>query len=434
MAQQHPERIRIRPLSRAPQGTVRVPGSKSYTNRALAVAALASGDSVLTGALFSDDTQYMAAALGQLGLRVHTDEADARIEVSGCAGVVPNQDAKVYVGNAGTAARFLTVLLSLGQGRYELDGSARMRERPMEDLLAALRTLGVGVECLGQADCFPLVVSGAPRRNWKQPARLTLPGTASSQFVSGLLLSAPHLAQGVTVDIAGRLVSQPYLDLTIQVMAAFGVSVENHAYESFTVAPGQRYTATHYAVEPDASAASYFFAAAAITGGTVTVEGLGTQSLQGDLGFVNVLEQMGATVVRTATSTTVIGPAQLRGVEVDMRDLSDTAQTLAVVAPFASSPTRITGIGFIRRKETDRVGAVVKELQRLGVDALEEEDGMLIKPGPVRPGAVATYDDHRMAMSFALLGLRSEGIEILDPKCTSKTFPTYWDVLEGLRQ
>jgi 3-phosphoshikimate 1-carboxyvinyltransferase len=220
--------------------------------------------------------------------------------------------------------------------------------------------------------------------------------------------------------------------MTAQVMANFGVTMTNDNYERFEVGPG-KYTGTHYVVEPDASAASYFFAAAAITGGEVTVEGLGSNSLQGDLGFVDILQQMGATVRKEPKRTTVIGPKVLRGVEVDMRDLSDTAQTLAVVAPFADSPTRITGIGFIRAKETDRVGAVVRELQKLGLDALEEDDGLVVKPGAPKPGAVSTYHDHRMAMSFALLGLKYPGIEILDPGCTSKTFPTYFKVLDQLR-
>jgi 3-phosphoshikimate 1-carboxyvinyltransferase len=435
------DKILIRPLSGKPEATVRVPGSKSYTNRALAAASLAEGSSRLRGALFSDDTRYMAAALGQLGLHVakdedeaEKDEDEAEMEIVGCAGRIPERDVQVFVGNAGTAARFLTVLLSLGRGRYHLDGVERMRERPMADLLRALRHLGVTVECLGRPDCVPLIVSGASRSNWSLPAELTLPGTASSQFVSGLLLSAPHLAAGLTVNIEGRLVSQPYLDMTAQVMKSFGVEVENDAYQTFRVAAGQKYVGADYDVEPDASAASYFFAAAAITGGRITVRGLGTDSLQGDLRFVDVLERMGATVIREARSTTLIGPERLSGVEVDMRDLSDTAQTLAVVAPFAEGPTRITGIGFIRKKETDRVGAVVEELRRLGVTAVEEGDGMRISPGLPKPGQVRTYDDHRMAMSFALLGLRVPGIEILNPACTSKTFPRYWAVLDGLRR
>jgi 3-phosphoshikimate 1-carboxyvinyltransferase len=421
--------IRIRPLTGVPKAKVRVPGSKSYTNRALICAALAGGKSVLDGALFSDDTQYMAEALRVLGLQVAAQPDEYRLSVHGCAGVLPEREVDLFVGNAGTAARFLAVMLCLGKGKYRLDGVERMRERPMGPLLGALRQLGAQVDELGKPGCLParLSAGAAPYRR----ATMTLPGTESSQFFSGLLLSAPYL-DGITLNVQGRLVSQPYLDMTAQVMESFGVTMKNADYQRFEVEPGS-YRATHYVVEPDASAASYFFAAAAITGGEVTVEGLGTDSLQGDWGFVNILEQMGATVQRGPKRTTVIGPKQLRGVEVDMRDLSDTAQTLAVVAPFASSPTRITGIGFIRAKETDRVGAVVKELQKLGIDAVEEPDGMTVKPGVPKAGQVSTYHDHRMAMSFALLGLKHEGIEILDPSCTSKTFPTYFKVLDGLR-
>lgn len=421
--------IRVQPLTAPPKAKVRVPGSKSYTNRALICAALAEGESVLDGALFSDDTQYMAEALRVLGLQVEAQPDEYRLSVHGCAGRLPEREVDLFVGNAGTAARFLAVMLCLGKGKYRLDGVERMRERPMGPLLGALRQLGASVEELGKPDCLPARLSAGSTPYSR--GKLTLPGTASSQFFSGLLLSAPYMG-GIELGVEGRLVSQPYIDMTAQVMQSFGVTLSNTNYERFEVVPG-RYRATHYKVEPDASAASYFFAAAAITGGEVTVEGLGTESLQGDLGFVDILEKMGAKVVREARRTTVIGPKQLHGVEVDMRDLSDTAQTLAVVAPFADSATRITGIGFIRAKETDRVGAVVRELQKLGIDAVEEADGMVVKPGAPKPGQVSTYHDHRMAMSFALLGLKHEGIEILDPSCTSKTFPTYFKVLDALR-
>jgi 3-phosphoshikimate 1-carboxyvinyltransferase len=246
------------------------------------------------------------------------------------------------------------------------------------------------------------------------------------------LLSAPYLG-GLTLNVEGRLVSQPYMDMTAQVMQAFGVAVQNDNYELFRVSPQAGYQAADYVVEPDASAASYFFAAAALTGSRISVEGLGTDSLQGDLGLVDILEQMGVSVEREKNRTTVIGGAPLKGVEVDMRDLSDVAQTLAVVAPFASTETRITGIGFIRNKETDRVGAVVTELKRLGIDAEEEDDGYVIRPSKPQAGTVETYDDHRMAMSFALLGLTRPGIRIANPGCTSKTFPHYFEVLERLR-
>ncbi len=302
----------------------------------------------------------------------------------------------------------------------------------MADMLLALRKLGATIEENGAPGCFPITVSGKGRGTG--PVSVSLPGSASSQFISGLVLSGPHFGGDVEVRVEGELVSKPYLDMTQAVMRDFGVELVNHDYERFTIAKGQHYRGTAYAIEPDASAASYFFAAAAITGGTVTVEGLGTQSQQGDLDLVHILGQMGALVKQEANRTTVTGTGTLRGVEVDMKNLSDVAQTLAVVAPFASSPVRITGIGFIRNKETDRVGFVVKELQRLGIEAVEEADGYVVKPGTPKPGQVHTYDDHRMAMSFALLGLRHPGITILNPACTSKTFPNYFEVLETLRR
>ncbi len=426
------DRISISPLTGAPDAKVTVPGSKSYTNRALLAAALARGSSTLTGALFSDDTRYMAQALNALGISVHQDPDRCRFEIEGADGAVPDTEVELFVGNAGTAARFLTAMLALGPGRYRLDGVERMRERPMAHLIEALRGLGIRIEEHGSPGCFPITISGRERQQGE--ARVRLPGSASSQFISGLLLASPYLGSVVEVEVDGELVSKPYLDMTIDVMQAFGAHVESvQPYQRFRVAAGQHYRGCEYAVEPDASAASYFFAAAAITGGRVRVEGLGTRSRQGDLGLVDILAKMGARVEKEADATTVTGTGQLRGVEVDMKNLSDVAQTLAVVAPFASSPTRVTGIGFIRKKETDRVGAVVRELQRLGARAEEEADGYTIHPGPVQGGEVETYDDHRMAMSFALLGLKIPGITILNPACTSKTFPHYFEVLETLR-
>jgi 3-phosphoshikimate 1-carboxyvinyltransferase len=420
----------VTPLTHPLAGSVNVPGSKSYTNRALLAAALAHGPSELRGALFSDDTRYMAAALNRLGIAVESDAAQHRFSVIGAAGVIPDVEAELFVGNAGTAARFLTAMLALGKGRYRMDGVPRMRERPMADLVKVLREMGTTVEEHGAPGCFPLTLSGKSRRGGN--ARVSLPGSASSQFITGLLLSAPCFGGDVEIVVEGELVSKPYLDMTTHVMRQFGVTAENDAYRVFRVAGGQQYRGTKYAVEPDASAASYFFAAALIAGGTVSVEGLGSDSQQGDLDIVKIFAQMGAHVVQEATRTTVTGGATLRGVEVNMANLSDVAQTLAVVAPFAETPTRITGIGFIRNKETDRIGAVVRELGKLGIRAVEEDDGYTIYPGTPKGAEITTYEDHRMAMSFALIGLRVPGVTILDPKCTSKTFPEYFDVLGRL--
>jgi 3-phosphoshikimate 1-carboxyvinyltransferase len=423
-----PTELEIQPLEHPINATVTPPGSKSYTNRALPIAALANGTSSLTGALFSDDTHYMTQALLELGFAVSSDESENTFSIQGTNGRVPRDSAKVFIGNSGTTARFLTPLMALGHGTFELDGVPAMQKRPIQPLLDALNTLGARASSIQNTGCPPIRVEASGLRGGNVKMR----GDLTSQVFSALLMSAPYFENGITLEVEGELVSKPYLEVTAQTMRAFGVELEIDNFERFVVKPGE-YSATNYAVEPDASAASYFFAAAAITGGRVIVPGLGSNSLQGDLNFVRVLEQMGCTVNQTDMQTELIGTSNLRGVEIDMSQISDTAQTLAAVAPFASSPTRITGIGFIRRKETDRVGAVVRELQRLGINAIEEPDGMIIHPGAPKPARIETYDDHRMAMSFAVLGLRAKGITILEPGCVSKTFPKFFEALERLR-
>ncbi len=421
----------IVPFAAAIDADVEVVGSKSYTNRALILAALATGESQLTGALFSDDTRYMAEALRALGVRVDADEAAKSLCVHGVAGRVTAPEARCFVGNAGTAARFLPVLMALGAGRYELDGVPRMRERPIAPLIDALCALGVRIDMLGQPGCVPLRVHGGTLRG----GQVRVPGHISSQYISGLMMGAPCMPDGLTIDVEGELVSRPYVEMTAQAMRDFGATLSRAGERRIVIDGGQTYLGRAYRIEPDASAASYFFAAAAIRGGRVRVNGLGTRSLQGDRKFAHILQRMGCTLTEGEDFTEVVGPFDgvLHGVDVDMADLSDVAQTLAVVAPFAVTQTRITGIGFIRNKETDRVGAVVRELSRVGIRADEEPDGFVVHPGQPMPAEVHTYDDHRMAMSFALLGLRAEGIVIRDPGCVSKTFPTYFDVLETLR-
>ena len=418
--------LQLHPPTAPVDARVRVPGSKSITNRVLVAAALAKGRSVLSGALVADDTAAMRGALAALGVTITAQDDGRTLLVDGCAGAPRAAGARLDAGSAGTVARFLPPLLALGTGEYVLDGSAQMRARPLGAGVEALRALGVAVTYDGEDGHLPVRVTGA--RGAVAPA-VTLRADVSSQYTSGLLLSAPCFAAGLTLTVEGDVVSRPYLEMTTAVMAAFGARVEEEG-PRYVVASGG-YRATDHAVEPDASAASYFFAAAAITGGRVVVPGLGARSLQGDLAFVRVLERMGCVVEVGADATEVRGPRELRGVEVDLRDLSDTAQTLAVVAPFATTPTRITGIGFIRHKESDRVGAVATELRRAGIDVTEEPDGLLIRPGVPRHARIATYEDHRMAMSFALLALRTEGILIEDPGCVAKTYPGYFADLEA---
>jgi 3-phosphoshikimate 1-carboxyvinyltransferase len=417
----------VTPAKGPVRGHATPPGSKSYTNRALVLAALAHGKSVLEGALYSDDTLHMANGLEALGFVVTHDEAGARFQVVGGGGMIPAKQASVFVGNSGTTARFLTAMMALGHGTYELDGNEAMQKRPIQPLLEAMAQLGAKATSLRGNGCPPLRVDA----DGFAGGTARMPGGVSSQYFSALLLAAPCTQRGITVEVDGDLKSKPYIEVTAQAMNAFGASMSRDEFRRFEVKPGF-YKAAKYQVEPDASAASYFFAAAAITRGTVVVSGLGSRSLQGDLGFVRILEKMGCQVRQTENETEVTGPEKLRGVEVDMSNLSDTAQTLAAIAPFASDPVRVTGIGFIRKKETDRVGAVVKELHRLGIRAEEESDGFVVYPGMPHAGEVETYDDHRMAMSFAVTGLVAPGIRIVDPGCVSKTFPRFFEVLEGL--
>jgi 3-phosphoshikimate 1-carboxyvinyltransferase len=365
----------------------------------------------------------MLGVLAELAIDVDRSD-EHRWQVRGTGGVVPAGPAELDARLSGTTSRFVAPLLAAGTGPYRLDGSEPLRARPMGPVVDALRTLGTDVDEEGVPGHLPVRIAGGARGG-----RVELPGHVSSQFLSGLLLAGPLFELGVEVHVTTPLVSVPYVALTRSVMRAFGVVVDGTS-----VAAGSSYRAARYVVEPDASAASYYFAAAAVTGGRVTVEGLGRSSAQGDLAFVDVLEQMGASVERGEASTTVTGTGLLRGVTVDLADLSDTAQTLAAVAVFADGPTTVAGIDFIRRKETDRIAETVANLRRLGVAASEDDDGFTVTPaGEVHGGRIETHDDHRMAMSFAVVGLRVPGVEIVDPGCVAKTYPGFWDDLHQLR-
>ena len=411
-------------------GSIRPPGSKSITNRALICAALAKGRSSIFGALDSDDTRYMIQALGNLGIAVQTNDDRTNLTVDGCDGRIPITEADLFVGNSGTSIRFLTAAVSLGNGepcRYRLDGISRMRERPIEDLLVALRQLGVDARSELSTNCPPVIVS----TNHLGGGVAEIAGNISSQYLSGLLMAAPYAVQPVHLQLTGELVSRPYVDMTISVMRTFDGEVESKS-NSFFVSNSHRYSACNFEVEPDASAASYFWAAAAITGGSVTVNGLNSNALQGDVAFVDCLERMGCTVERTEDSITVTGK-KLHGVDLDMNSVSDTVQTLAAVALFAEGPTKIRGVAHNRHKETDRIGDLATELRRTGAKVEETEDGMIISPPTeVQSATFETYDDHRMAMSLSLVGLNVDGVVILDPSCTSKTYPNFFEDLERL--
>ena len=420
--------MQITPIHHLLNATVRVPGSKSLTNRALLIASLANGKTRLTNVLFSDDSCYFAKALQTLGFDVQLDEANHEMTVIGLGGTIPVKQAELFIGNAGTAARFLSAFLTLGNGEYVLDGDSRMRERPIQDLIDALNQLGVELEA--KNNCPPVEIFAKGLMGGKTK----IAGNISSQFLSALLMLAPYAKSAVQIEVITELNSKPYVDMTLSIMKDFGVEVERQSYERFTVHPASYVPVTNYSIESDASAASYFFAAPAICGGTVRVENISRPAKQGDITFLDVLQEMGCIIHEGDSFIEVGGTKSLNGIDVDMRDIPDTAQTLAVIAPFAASPTRIRGIASARMKETDRVHATCTELARLGVRVEEHEDGMTIYPcDQIQPATIQTYNDHRMAMAFSLIGLRADGITIENPSCVSKTFPNYFDVLDTLR-
>ncbi|MGH2403898.1 MAG: 3-phosphoshikimate 1-carboxyvinyltransferase [bacterium] len=417
----------IVPLTAAPDADVAVPGSKSLTNRALVLAALAAGRSRITNALFSDDTVVMVEALRRLGFDVEVDRSALAMVVQGRDGVIPAAAAELFAGGAGTVARFLTAMVTLGRGRYRIDGDARMRERPIQDLLDALRALGATATAAGDAP--PVVIDAGGLRG----GRAVMRGNVSSQFLSALLMAAPYAGGDVEIVVDGHLVGAPYVEMTLALMQVFGITAEREGLRRFFLRAGQRYRARDYAVEPDASSAAYFFAAAAVTGGRVGVPGLKVRSLQGDARFVDLLEGMGCLVERREDRLSVRGTRALRAADVDLGGMSDQTMTLAAIAPFADGPTLIRGVAHIRHQESDRLATTAAELRRLGQDVEERPDGLVISPRPVRPAVIQTYGDHRVAMAFAVTGLRARGIIIADPGCVTKTFPDFFERLEELR-
>jgi 3-phosphoshikimate 1-carboxyvinyltransferase len=416
--------IQIPAPNRPLDAVVEIPGSKSITNRALLTAALGHGTTVLANALFSEDTHWFSTCLQRLGIPVSSDPAQAEFQVAGQGGEIPVSQAELFVGNAGTAARFITALVSLGEGEYALDGIPRMRERPLGELLRVLEEMGAELDFRGEPGCMPFMI----RSHRFAGGHVQLQAHQTSQQLSALLMIAPYAQEDTIIEVGGTLVSESYVNMTLRVMEEFGVRVSRSDGRRFHIEAGQRYRALRYTVEPDASNASYFFAAAAITGGRVRVNHLSKHSCQGDIHFVDVLAAMGCRVTAADDYLEVVGPtAGLQGIDVDLNDMSDLVQTLAAIAPFANSPVTIRNVEHIRWKETERIKAVVTELQRLGVEVDELPDGLRIQPGPVTPAQVQTYNDHRMAMAFAVTGLRAPGIVIRDPFCTQKTFPDFFD-------
>ncbi|MCS6775582.1 MAG: 3-phosphoshikimate 1-carboxyvinyltransferase [Chloroherpetonaceae bacterium] len=430
MPASYPDMMTIAPAAYPLEGTVRVPGSKSITNRALILAALADGVSVLRQPLDSEDTQIMINALQHLGVRV--ERTAGALRVTGCGGNIPATEAELFLGNSGTSMRFLTALCALGHGRYRLDGVERMRQRPQADLLDALQQLGIDATAEADNGCPPLQVIG---RGHLPGGTVRLRAEASSQFLSALLMIAPCAREDLTIEVIGAL--RPlYVEITLRMMAQWGITVERREPQQFLIPAGQRYQPQDYTIEPDASSASYFFAAAALTGGRVTVPGLSLNALQGDVRFATeVLADMGCTVTADVQGITVAGrpDTPLQGISRDMSAISDTSLTLAAIAPFAATPTTVRNIAHTRLQECDRIHAACTELSRLGVRVEEFPDGFTVHPtARIIPTVVETYRDHRVAMSFALIGLRAPGIVIRDPGCVAKTFPEFWQHLAQL--
>jgi len=410
--------LRIPQLTRPPELVWQVPGSKSITNRALVLAALAEGESTLEGVLHSDDTRHMRSALTALGITIE-DHGPTTLRVRGGRAQLRAPKEPLFVGNSGTTVRFLAGLCCLVPGPVTLVGDEAMARRPIQDLVDGLRQLGVQIEC--ETGCPPLTIHGG-----RLPGgSLSMRGDRSSQYFSALLMAAVLADGPVTVDIAGNLVSRPYIEITRRMIEDFGGAVDETP-RGFRVLPRSAYRARAYTIEPDASSASYPFALAAATGGTITVPGLGASALQGDYGFLDVLARLGARVEKGETSSTVTGTADLRGIAVDMHDISDTVMTLAAIAPVLRGETGISNVANIRIKETDRLLATVQELQRLGQAVKHGDDWLSVDPRPVTPATVHCYADHRIAMSFAVLGAAAGGVSIEDPACVAKTYPGFW--------
>lgn len=434
-----PPRIRVTPVAPGViQGTVRLPGSKSITNRALLVAALARGESVLENALFCDDSRYLCLALGRLGVEVHEDPAAREIRLTGTGGAFPVLEGEFFLGNAGTSTRFLTAALTLFPGRYVVNGDERMQQRPIGDLVRALRELGADVEA--PTGCPPVIIGASSgedrRRRVLAGGSVVMSGRTSSQFISAVLMAAPLLNRDTQIVLEGECVSRPYIDITLSVMRQFGArprADEGRAdgRTAFEVPGGSGYRGRSYTVEGDASSASYFLAAAAINGGKVRVEGVGRMSIQGDARFAGVLASMGCHVKQEADAIGLTGDL-LHGVDVDCRDMPDIVPTLAVVAMFARGRTRIRNVAHLRYKESDRIAAVATELQKLGARIKELPDGLEVEESRLEGCPLETWGDHRLAMAFSLVGLRIPGIEIVGPGVVEKSFPDYFEALGGL--
>ncbi|NEX60616.1 3-phosphoshikimate 1-carboxyvinyltransferase [Noviherbaspirillum galbum] len=433
---QYPHHLDLQPAMHA-QGAVRLPGSKSISNRMLLLAALAEGTTDIRALLASDDTHVMLMALQKLGIRWEQQGESQDYIVHGTGGTLPVHQADLFMGNAGTAIRPLTAALAVIGGDYTLHGVARMHERPIGDLVDALNAIGGNIEYTGQPGYPPLHI----RRGRFHAQRLQVKGNVSSQFLTALLMAAPLMArdQDVVIEVVGELISKPYIEITLNLMRRFGVEVARDGWQAFTVAAGQAYRSPGTIhVEGDASSASYFLAAGAIAGGPVRVEGVGRDSIQGDVRFVDALEQMGASITLGDNWIEARSNGVLKAIDADFNHIPDAAMTIAVAALYADGPSVLRNIGSWRVKETDRIAAMATELRKVGATVEEGADYLRVTPpAELRPAAIDTYDDHRMAMCFSLASLdgrerRGTAIRINDPKCVAKTFPDYFEAFAAI--
>ena len=416
--------IEIKPISKL-DAVVTVPSSKSYSNRALLIAALADGESHIYNCLKCEDTRYMISALNSHNINIVEDKT--KVTVHGCNGFPGTSGKNIFVGNAGTTMRFLCSFAALCLGETIIDGSWRMRQRPLNDLIDGLSPLGVEIISQNENGCPPVKIKGGGIDG----GETEMNGDKSSQYFTSILMSSPYAKKDVLIKVNGELTSRPYIDLTIDLMRIFGVNVENNSYSSFFIKSGNGYKAREYTIESDMTSATYFFAAAAITGGKVKVKNINISTMQGDIKFVDILKKMGCIVLKGENFIEVEGGG-LTGINVNMNEMPDAVQTLAVTSLFAKGETRITGVSNLRIKETDRIKALATELSRLGAQVRELDDGLVIIPGKLQAAEIVTYDDHRMAMSFALAGLKIHGIRIKNPGCVNKSFPDFFKKLESL--
>lgn len=419
---------------------VEVPGSKSITNRALLLAAMSDGEVLLKGVQFSEDSYNFIKALKKLGFKTDVDIDAKSVKIIGMNGLIPAHEASIYVGSAGTAARFLTAFTAMGSGTYTLDASEQMKKRPMRELLEVLETLGAKFKWLGEEYNFPMEVTGIRKKieddNFFVADRnVSLNIDRSSQFLSALLMAAPSVFTFLTINLTGSRDARSYVEITEQMMKQFGhKGVERLGADSYRVLSGH-YHVNEYQIEPDVSAACYFYAMAAVTGGTAIVKYIRKDSMQGDMKFISVLENMGCYTEWTSDGELKLyAPknGKLKGIDINMSNFSDQALTLAAIAPFADSPVTIRGVAHIRGQESDRIAVIVNELGRMGIKCDELEDGVIIYPGIPSPATVQTYNDHRVAMAFTVTGMAAEGISIGNPLCCKKTFAQYFDVVESL--